>query len=100
MEEYEDVSISCVINIVSLAIGVISPVVVWKTGFFDKEVEKVQVPQEPSKGLGMKKPSVYEQYDNDELYDHEKPEKKVDLTDNKSEDYYEENYTKIYNEAY
>ena len=66
----------------------------------DKEVENKQVPQEPSKELGKKQPSVYEQYDNDELYDVEKPEKKINVTkNNKSEDYYEENYTKIYNDA-
>ena len=104
MEAYEDVTIACYVNIVSLAIGVVSPIVVWKTGFFDKvEEEKNKVSEEPNEKLGKKQPSVsvYDQYDNDDLYEQEKPEKKIDNKEKTNsyygtndDDYYKENYTK------
>ena len=103
MEAYGDVTISCIINIASLTIGVISPIVVWKTGFFDKVEEKNKVSEEPNEKLGKKQPSVYDQYDNDDLYEQEKPEKKMDNKEKTNsyygtndEDYYKDNYTKSY----
>ena len=104
MEAYEDVTIACYVNIVSLAIGVVSPIVVWKTGFFDKVEEKSKVSEDPTEKLGKKQPSVqYDQYDNDDLYEQEKPEKKMDNKEKTNsyygtndEDYYKDNYTKSY----
>ena len=104
MEAYGDVTISCIINIASLTIGVISPIIVWKTGFFDKVEEKNKVSEEPNEKLGKKQSSVqYDQYDNDDLYEQEKPEKKMDNKEKTNsyygtndEDYYKDNYTKSY----
>ena len=105
MEAYGDVTISCIVNIVSLTIGVVSPIVVWKTGFFDKveDNKENKVSEEPNEKLGKKQPSVqYDQYDNDDLYEQEKPEKKMDTKEKTNtnsyygtndEDYYKENYT-------
>ena len=94
MEAYGDISVSCIVNIASLAIGVVAHIVVWKTGFFDKikEEEKNKVSEEPKEKLGKKQPSMYDQYDNDDLYEQDKPEKKID-TQKKSDTYYEEDYT-------
>merc|ERR1711862_428494 len=74
------ISVSCIVNIASLAIGVVAHIVVWKTGFFDKieEEEKNKVSEEPKEKLGKKQPSMYDQYDNDDLYEQDKPEKKID----------------------